>query len=340
MLKLTILLLTMTVSFSIFAKSSRGSEGVGGGDLCENRIKIIRDDLSQWINNGGPQGLKLPSKMTVDLYSTAMLSKIKQARIKCVSQGDPEFPVKINGVAKTCRFDVGKKISQITCDFEKFQSSRESDQYVLIHHEYAGMAKLENPKGSDSTYFLSNQISGYLINVLVKKLSIVPASVLEVDDDENTMKNMAIAKFLKEANDFKSSLGSQITQINFQTMDGRNQEGIIQLPVKREDLQVVLLESEEITNPWHYANKNETGRICSGEVHSIKFLILLAGHTGVHYATEFSTHSFKVDVEKILMSQRKDGGVIQYCDELGPSESENEFLDLPDRYNISEFEKI
>src|SRR5947209_8936399 len=90
-------------SFSAFAD---GGGGTGGGDLCENRIKIVRDDIEVWIRGGGPQGLKFSPGVTSDSYSQAMLARIASAKIKCVGPGDQGYPVNINGTAKTCRFDV------------------------------------------------------------------------------------------------------------------------------------------------------------------------------------------------------------------------------------------
>ncbi len=52
----------------------------------------------------------------------------------------------------------------------------ESDQYVLVHHEYAGLAGIEISKGEDSDYQVSNQISGYLENQVIKKLAVKPSN--------------------------------------------------------------------------------------------------------------------------------------------------------------------
>lgn len=166
LISLGLLLITFSACASI------GSEGVGGGDLCEDRIKIIRDDLNNWIKLDGPNGLALPIGMTVKQYSQAMLEKIISAKIKCVSDGDEGFPVSVNGVAKVCKFEFEENDGSITCDYNKFQTIKDADQYVLVHHEFAGLAKVELPNGSDSNYTVSNQISAYLENQVTKKLSI------------------------------------------------------------------------------------------------------------------------------------------------------------------------
>ncbi len=165
------------VLMSSIGHAKMGSEGVGGGDLCEDRIKIIRDDLNSWISKGGPKDLQLTDGVSTSDYSKAMLTEIKMAKIKCVAAGDIEYPIQIGNSPKVCRFDKTQDTSQISCDFNKFQSTSESDQYVLIHHEFAGLAGVEIPNGDDSNYSISNQISKYLVDQVVKKLAVKSTSI-------------------------------------------------------------------------------------------------------------------------------------------------------------------
>ncbi len=162
----------MAVSIGAFGF---GPSGSGGGDLCEDRIQMIRDDIREWIGQGGHKGLVLPTGVTSDQYSTSILDKINRAKIKCVGFGDVGFPVNINGRPKTCRFDfdfLGN--NQIVCDWKKFMAVDASEQYILIHHEYAALAGIEPPNNEDSNYDTSNQVSGYLTDQVVKKLAIHP----------------------------------------------------------------------------------------------------------------------------------------------------------------------
>jgi hypothetical protein len=171
-----IIFLSFIMSMSL-AHAKMGSEGVGGGDLCEDRIKVVRDDIKTWIKGGGPAGLKLNNGMSVQQYSDSMLNSIGNAKIRCVNSGDEGYPVSVDGVAKVCRFDTNEKKSIITCDFNKFQAMKETTQYVLVHHEYAGLSQVEIPNGSDSDYSISNQLSAFVVNEVVKKLSIKPAEL-------------------------------------------------------------------------------------------------------------------------------------------------------------------
>ncbi len=153
-----------------------GSEGQdrGGGDPCEDRIKVITSDIASWINRGGASGLLLPSGLQIQSYSANMLYQISQATFQCVAQGDQGYPVEVNGTAKVCRFDKKDLKSRVTCDFTKFQSLPETEQYTLIHHELAGLSGIENPNGDDSNYQVSNQISSFLVDTVVKRLAVLP----------------------------------------------------------------------------------------------------------------------------------------------------------------------
>lgn len=166
---ISIALVAISIGSTALAQKDRG-----GGDACENRIKVIRDDISQWISKGGHLGLKLPNGISTASYAKEMNSQITKAKIECLGIGDKGFPIEVDGTAKICRFDLSKSISKITCDTEKFKRLSESEQYVLIHHEYAGLAQIEQPNGDDSDYKVSNQISVYLVDVIVKKLAVKP----------------------------------------------------------------------------------------------------------------------------------------------------------------------
>lgn len=160
-----------------FVHAREGGQGSGGGDLCEDRIKVIRDDIKDWIKKGGARGLKLPVSLSYEDYVTNMLDQIGKAKIKCVGSGDQGYPVAIGSTPKVCRFDsVNSTLSQITCDFDKFNSTNEAGQYILVHHEYAGLARVEKPNADDSEYGISNQISDYLENQIIKKLAVKPGA--------------------------------------------------------------------------------------------------------------------------------------------------------------------
>lgn len=163
-------------------KARKGGGGTGGGDIgCDERIEVIRADLKTWIVQGGHKDLKLPEDWTHEKYATEMLKQIETAKFKCVSKGDPEYPVKVGTKPKICRFDKEPQPGFI-CDFSKFLElgqtlAGQSKQYVQIHHEYAGLAAVELPDSEDEekSYFpVSRQISGYLVDEVIRKLAVKP----------------------------------------------------------------------------------------------------------------------------------------------------------------------
>jgi ankyrin repeat protein len=163
MLMTTLFLLSSTLSFA-------GDKIGNGGDMCENRFKVVRDDVDAWIQNGGGRGLKLPKTTTLEQFNSSMLSEISKAKITCTTD-----KVMVRNAEKTCKnFVSARGESEILCNTARFMSTSESDQYVLVHHEYAGLAGLEVNTDESSVYLISNQVSGFLVNQVVKKLAIKP----------------------------------------------------------------------------------------------------------------------------------------------------------------------
>ncbi|MEQ1663864.1 MAG: hypothetical protein ABL927_00650 [Bdellovibrionales bacterium] len=181
--------LIMVCAYSHAEKQGRES---GGGDTCENRIKVIRDDIKTWINNEGHKDLDFSilsnnSENYSDYYEKSMLTQINRAKIQCVSEGDTNYPVAVNSTLKICRFDKTKELSQINCDLNKFLNLTESNQYILIHHELAGLANIEIPNKDDSEYSISNQISDYFISQTIKKLAIKKVNICVPNKQTNKM---------------------------------------------------------------------------------------------------------------------------------------------------------
>jgi hypothetical protein len=89
----------------------------------------------------------------------------------------------------------------------------EAGQYRLIHHEYAGLARIEKNYGSASDYEFSNQITNYLEHQTVLKLALKTRSRQEQEDIEMSKPELGIEFMfhysylfevaLKKANDFE-----------------------------------------------------------------------------------------------------------------------------------------
>ncbi|MFL5814202.1 MAG: hypothetical protein ACJ763_11545 [Bdellovibrionia bacterium] len=154
------------------ALASRG-EGTGmgnGGDICEDRFKVVRDDIASWVLQGGSAGLALPQEISVEHYNAAILTQIANAKISCTDE-----KVMVGTAEKTCKnFVDSSGKSQILCNASRFKNTGSSDQYVLVHHEYAGLAGFEVNSDEESHYAISNQLTEYLRDQVVQKLGIKP----------------------------------------------------------------------------------------------------------------------------------------------------------------------
>lgn len=167
-MKTFILFLTCVLSYA--ASANAGGVDINGGDICENRFSTIRDDLSLWIQGGGSRSLKLPPGILLEDYNEKMLSHISRAQVSCTT--DKIF---VAGVEKSCKNFFSGSQPTILCNSERFLKTGESGQYVLVHHEYAGLSGFEVNEGTESQYVISNQLTNFLEDQIVKKLVVKPA---------------------------------------------------------------------------------------------------------------------------------------------------------------------
>ena len=165
----------ITPIFGSVSAYALGSESGNGGDFCEDRIKVIRDDLISWLGNGGARGLNLPPGVTEEHYQSAILGELITAHIACTSD-----TIQVMGDQKTCKnFVDSHNVPQILCDSNLFLKADQSAQYVLAHHEFAGLAGFELTTREGSNYEISNQLSSFLQDQVIKKLSIKSRPVLK-----------------------------------------------------------------------------------------------------------------------------------------------------------------
>lgn len=169
MLKQTMLGLALIASCSNLYAGDFG--GGNGGDICENRIKIIRNDIESWILKGGAENLSLEVRLSS--YVRGMLAAVDAAKISC-----PSSSIGIGKTEKTCKnFTDDKGIIRLQCNFLRFDTLNEEEEYRLIHHELAGIAGLEvnsgdNANYEESHYQISNQIAAYLEEEVIKRLAV------------------------------------------------------------------------------------------------------------------------------------------------------------------------
>ncbi len=151
----------------------------GGGDASEVRVNEIRTDLLSWIKKGGSKKLELPAEVNLEEYNQKMteLLQPKAVLVTFVEQDDQfneDLQVVVNGKPKTCRGFISRIDNRpnIICNISRFHNTSESRQYSLIHHEYAGLAGLEKNEGAASDYFISNQITDFLVKKRVLRLAV------------------------------------------------------------------------------------------------------------------------------------------------------------------------
>lgn len=89
----------------------------------------------------------------------------------------------------------------ITCLKESFEELTDAEQYQQIHHEYAGLARLEQDYEDDSDYSLSKQITSYVELQLVSKLA-----VKKVSKKRNINQESEIRKLILEFQKMKKEI--------------------------------------------------------------------------------------------------------------------------------------
>src|SRR5688572_18769523 len=80
------------------AQETRSNNKDNGGDICENRIQAIRDDIQSWITRGGSKGLIFRDGVTTEIYNGKMSDAMGSTSFACSS--DRIF---IGKSEKTCR---------------------------------------------------------------------------------------------------------------------------------------------------------------------------------------------------------------------------------------------
>lgn len=207
-MKSLVLFLVMMLSIHAKAAAGGGFDHGNGGDMCENRFYSIRNDVTAWILKGGSKGLVLPGELSLEKYNQGMLDQMKAAKVSCT-----EDKIFVGKAEKTCKnFVTPEGSAFITCNVNRFKNTSEEDQYVLVHHEYAGLAGFETNTEEVSDYEISNQITGYLADQVVKKLVVKPNgppsgwdgpwpwdSVNYGNDGEWLIEDLNLAVFFKSA---------------------------------------------------------------------------------------------------------------------------------------------
>ena len=168
-----------------------GGDSGGGGDASEARVDEIRNDILKWINNGGPTNLELPQDLELETYIKEMTKVLAP---KYVIVGFIQEEVLVGNSKKTCKgyVDQETKRKHILCNIPRFQNTSESEQYRLIHHEYAGLVNVEKNSGESSDYIISNQLTDFLVEQTVLRLAIKKQEAGWEQPERKIIKNVVI----------------------------------------------------------------------------------------------------------------------------------------------------
>lgn len=168
-MKRIILAYMLIIASSAFAG---GTVIRNGGDPSEPAFIDIAGNIAEWIRSGNADTLKLPENISLSFYKSKMLMALGSYHISFTP--DRIF---VGRAEKTCQnfLDEAGEF-QIVCNIGRFSEGLKNDIndiYRTIHHEFAGLSGLEVNTGQDSDYRISDQISGYLRDEVVKRLPVM-----------------------------------------------------------------------------------------------------------------------------------------------------------------------
>lgn len=165
------------------AQAQSDRPGGGGDARTEMRMDEIRADLLKWIIAGGAKDLVLPESITYKEYEQKMLGALQPLVVVLGSisnreqnSSDLELNTAVSGQPKTCKGFASRKDFKlhIICNPERFTALSTMEQYRQIHHEFAGLVKIERNRGAASDYSVSQQITDYLRPEKVMRLAVLP----------------------------------------------------------------------------------------------------------------------------------------------------------------------
>jgi hypothetical protein len=158
------------LSSNVFA-AKQGQDKGNGGDICENKMRNITNEIESWLLNDEYIGIKLSSNLAEKTYKLGMLNAVRKSQLSCTT--DKVF---VGNAEKSCtNFRDNRGNARIVCNFDRFLKTEEKEKYKLMHHEFAGVAHFESNNGKEtSVYKISNQISDFLHKEEILKLGIKP----------------------------------------------------------------------------------------------------------------------------------------------------------------------
>jgi hypothetical protein len=163
-----------------------GHSGVGGGELCRKEIMHHRMQIENWIKSGDSKDINFEGALQTELnyqkYKKQMLSVLSEGKVivTCYSNISDLNAIakKYDAIPETVKLGGGcinyedeKGVSNIGCDSRSImdEKSRQllqpystDENYQLVHHEYASIAKVEKRLGANQSDFsISKQLAEF-----------------------------------------------------------------------------------------------------------------------------------------------------------------------------------
>ncbi len=119
---------------------------------------------------------------------------------------------------------------------------------------------------------------------------------LAVTPGIDSLKERAIASFLRKANNLRTPLHTKLVELNL--IDGRNANGIFPKILTKKDIKIVEIDGQDQFGSYCSSIQGKSKYYkCSRGV-SENYLILIPSKTGVHKATEYQQFLFVVKASK------------------------------------------
>lgn len=160
-------LLAVLSPIKLFAE---GGISGGGGDPLEIKFKDIAQNIAQWIASGNARELRLPTQITLEVYSQRMTAVLNNYQIEIT-----QSRILVQGVQKACEnFIRPGQSALVRCNANRLRAIMQdaSEMYQIVHHEFAALAGLEVAKGARSSYTISRQLSAFLREETVLRLPV------------------------------------------------------------------------------------------------------------------------------------------------------------------------
>ena len=155
-MKAIILSLMMLMGANAFAQVEHGN---GGGE--DGIFKGIRNEVGDWLSKNNALGVlskKLELKnITSEILLNSFNQSTKDVGDKIIFNHDE---IRFENNIRICKNDQVTKI--ITCNLDEWSKTKGDTRYMIVFHEYLGIAGIETNVAEYSTYPISPKILEYV----------------------------------------------------------------------------------------------------------------------------------------------------------------------------------